>query len=60
MIPPAREKDCFFSKIAQIGYRNHPASCSMATVVSFLEIMQPGREADHLPAYSAQIKNKWS
>ena len=37
----------------QTGSGAHPASCS------FLGVNRPGREADHSPASSAEVKNEW-
>jgi hypothetical protein len=38
----------------------HPASYPMGTGGSFLGVKRPGREADHSPPYSAEVKNAWS
>jgi hypothetical protein len=38
----------------------HPASYPMGTMVPFLGVKQPDREADHSPPSSAEVKNVWS
>jgi hypothetical protein len=38
----------------------HPASYPMGTRGSFPGVKRPGREADHSPPYSAEVKNVWS
>jgi hypothetical protein len=38
----------------------HPASYPMCTRGSFLGVKRPGREADHSPPSSADVKNAWS
>jgi hypothetical protein len=40
----------------QNGSGAHPASYPMSTRGSFLEIERPGREADHSPPSSAEVK----
>jgi hypothetical protein len=37
----------------------HPASYSMGTGVPSLGAKRPGREADHSPPSSAEVKNAW-
>jgi hypothetical protein len=41
----------------QNGSGAHPASYSMGTRGSFLRVKRPGREADHSPPSSAEVKN---
>jgi hypothetical protein len=38
----------------------HPASYPMGTRGSFPVVKRPGREADYLPPYSAEVKKLWS
>jgi len=38
----------------------HPASYPMGTRGSSLGVKRPGREADQLPPFSAEVKNAWS
>jgi hypothetical protein len=42
------------------GSGTHPASYSMGNRGFFLGVKQPGREADHSPSSSAEVKNAWS
>jgi hypothetical protein len=44
----------------QTGSGTHPASNPMSTRGSFLRVKRPGRETDHSPPPSAQVKNSWS
>jgi hypothetical protein len=44
----------------QNGSEAHPASYPMGTRGSFPGVKRPGREADHSPPISAEIKNAWS
>jgi hypothetical protein len=44
----------------QNGSGAHPASYSMGTRVSFPGGKAAGREADHSPPCSAEVKNAWS
>jgi hypothetical protein len=39
---------------------NHPASYPMGTWALSLGVKRPGREADHSPPSSAEVKNAWS
>jgi hypothetical protein len=41
----------------QTGSVAHPAFCRMGTVGSFPGVKRPGREADHPPPSSVQIRN---
>jgi hypothetical protein len=36
---------------------SHPTSYSMGTGADFLEVKRQGREADHSPPSSAEVKN---
>jgi hypothetical protein len=44
----------------QNGSGTHPASYPMGTRGSFPGVKRPGREADHSPPCSAEVKNAWS
>jgi hypothetical protein len=44
----------------QNGSEAHPASYPMVTRGSFPGVKRPGREADHSPPSSAEVKNAWS
>jgi hypothetical protein len=41
----------------ETGYRAHPASYPMGTWGSFPGVMGPGREAEHSPQSSVEVKN---
>jgi hypothetical protein len=43
-----------------MGVVRHPASYPMGTRDSFPGVKRPGREADHSPPSSAEVKNAWS
>jgi hypothetical protein len=51
------EQDFFLLHVVQTGSRAHPASYPMVTGGSFLVSKRPGREADHSPSSSAEVKN---
>jgi hypothetical protein len=44
----------------QDGSGANPASYPMGTWIFSLGVKRPGREADHSPQSSAQVKNAWS
>jgi hypothetical protein len=44
----------------QTGSGAHPTSYPVGTKDSFPGVERPGREADHLPAPNAEVKNVWS
>jgi hypothetical protein len=44
----------------QNGYGAHPTSYPMGTWDLSLGVKRPGREADHSPPSSADVKNAWS
>jgi hypothetical protein len=50
-------KEFSFLHVVKIGSGVHPASYPMGTGGSFPEVKWEGREADNLPASSAQDKN---
>jgi hypothetical protein len=45
--------------IVQTGSEVHPTSYKMGTGVSFPGIKRQGREADHSPPTSAEVKKMW-
>jgi hypothetical protein len=54
---PAEARDSFSILCVQTDSGSHPASCTMGTGGSFLEgKAQPGRDADHSHASSAEVK----
>jgi hypothetical protein len=56
---PAGAKDFSFSLCVQTGSEAHPASCTMGTGGPFPGgKAQPGRDADHSPPSSAEVKNE--
>jgi hypothetical protein len=58
--PRERRKDFSSSLDVQIGSGFHPASCTMGTGGPFPGgKARPGRDADHSPPYSAEVKNEW-
>jgi hypothetical protein len=56
---PAGAKDCSSSLCVQTGSGAHPASCPMGTGGLFPGGKAwPGRDADHSPPSSAEVKNE--
>jgi hypothetical protein len=56
---PAVAKDFSCSLCVQTGSEAHPASCTMGTGGSFPGGKAlPGRDADHSPPSSAEVKNE--
>jgi hypothetical protein len=54
---PTGTEDLSSSLCVQTGSGAHPASCTMGTGGHFLGSKErPGREADHSPPYSAEVK----
>jgi hypothetical protein len=45
--------------VVQTGSGVHPTSYTMGTGSSFTGVKQPGREADHSPPTSAEVKKMW-
>jgi hypothetical protein len=43
----------------QTGSGAHPTSYTVGTGTSFPGVKRPGREADHLPPTSAEVKKMW-
>jgi hypothetical protein len=44
----------------QSGFGAYPVSCLMGTGAPSPRVKRPGREADHSPPSSAEVKNAWS
>jgi hypothetical protein len=56
---PAEAKDFSSSLCIQTGSGTHPASCTMGTGGPFPRSKaRPGRDADHSPPSSAEVKNE--
>jgi hypothetical protein len=55
-----REGICSLRLCVQDDSGVHPASYRMATGGSFAGVMRPGREADHSPLSTAEVKKVWS
>jgi hypothetical protein len=56
---PTGAKDFSSILCVQTGSEAHPASCTMGTGGPFPEgKARPGRDADHSPPSSAEVKNK--
>jgi hypothetical protein len=53
---PAGAENFSVNHRVQNGSGAHPASYPMGTRGSFLGVKRPGREADHSPPYSSEIK----
>jgi hypothetical protein len=50
---------CSLLHIVQTGSGVHPTSYKMGTGGSFLGVKRQGREVDHSPPTSAEIKEMW-
>jgi hypothetical protein len=50
-------KDSSLPQSVQIGSRAHPDSYPVGAKDISPEVKRPGRESDHLPPYSAEVKN---
>jgi hypothetical protein len=57
---PTRAGNFSLHHCVQNGSGAHPVSYPMGTGGSFLGVKRPGREADHSPSSSAEVKNAWS
>jgi hypothetical protein len=56
---PTEAEDFSSSLCVQTGFGAHPASCPMGTGGSFPgDKARPGRDADHSPPSSAEVKNE--
>jgi hypothetical protein len=56
---PTEEEDFSSSLCVQTGSGAHPASCTMGTGGPFPGgIAEPGRDVDHLPPSSTEVKNE--
>jgi hypothetical protein len=53
-------QDLSLLHVVQTGSGTHPASNPMGTGGSFPGVKRPGREVDHSPPSSAEVKNTWS
>jgi hypothetical protein len=53
---PARAGNFSLHHRVQNGSGAHPASCPMGNRGSFPGVKHPGREADHMPPSSAEVK----
>jgi hypothetical protein len=53
------DQECSLLHVVQTGYGVHPISYPMGTAGSFPGVKRPGREADHLPPTSAEVKKTW-
>jgi hypothetical protein len=58
-LSPDRVKKFSLLQIVQTGSGVHPISYKMGTGGSFLGIKWQGREADHSPPTSAEVKKMW-
>jgi hypothetical protein len=55
-----RERDFFVLQSAQTSSGAHLASYSVGNETPYpLGLKQQGREVDHSPPYSAEVKNEW-
>jgi hypothetical protein len=52
-------KDFSLLHVVQTGSEAHPASCPMSTGGSIPGVKRQGREADHSPPASAEVKKTW-
>jgi hypothetical protein len=55
-----QRKDTVLSLLSFLKGKTHSASYPMGTGALFLGVKRPGREADHSPPSSAEVKNGWS
>jgi hypothetical protein len=55
-----RSKKNFLSSKLPQNSEAHPITHSMGTGVLPRGIKRPGREVDHLPSSSTEVKNEWS
>jgi hypothetical protein len=56
---PGRVKKFSLLHVVQTGSGVHPTSYKMGTGSSFPGVKRQGREADHSPATSAEVKKMW-
>jgi hypothetical protein len=49
-----------FTAASRLAVRAHPASYPVGTGCSFPGMKRPGREDDHSPLSSVEVKNAWS
>jgi hypothetical protein len=57
---PAEARDCSLLHSVKTDYGAHPASYQWVLGTLSPAEKQPGREADHSPLSSAEVKNSWS
>jgi hypothetical protein len=54
-----RGQELLLLHVVQTGSGVHPTSYTMGTGSSFPWVKRPGREADHSPPTSAEVKKMW-
>jgi len=57
---PGKSRDFYLCHHVQTGSGVHLASYPMGSRGSYTGVRRPGRETDHSPISSAEIKNGWS
>jgi hypothetical protein len=57
---PVKARNFPFLQSVKTGSWAQPASCRKYTKKSLSGVKWPGREADHTPQSSIQVKNEWS
>jgi hypothetical protein len=57
---PAGAENFSLHHRVKTGSGTHPASYSIGTRVSFPGVRRPGRESDHSPPSSAEVRNEWN
>ena len=57
---PAGVIDFFLFQGLQVVSGADPAFCLVGTGASFRGVNRPGREVDHSPQSSPELKNEWS
>jgi hypothetical protein len=56
---PVEARRSFVLQIPQTGPGADPPAYSGVPRAVSLGVKRPRREADHLPSYNAEVKNKW-
>jgi hypothetical protein len=59
MLPPPLKSPLYLIDVVQTGSGAHPTYYTMGTGGSFPGVNRPGREADHSPPTSAEVKEMW-
>jgi hypothetical protein len=59
-VPTGTGNFSLYHRCVQAGSGTNPFSYTIGTRGSFPGVKRPGRETDHLPPYSAEVKNVWS